>query len=253
MKLTKEETQALAFIASLLLISATARFLGRPGPVEIHGQPVSIAELQTESLALMSPAQQRTTAQGLGWLNLNAATEAEIAQIDNIGPALAAAIVAHREQAGTLTSVHDLREIPGMKKKALEHLADVASFGTWDDPRRLTAPEGRAALAQEPRKKPTGGTGTSTSSRRPPRPAPPRTPIIVRRPEPEREAAKKAVAINTSTAEELTALPGIGPALAARIIARRQTHGPFRDLAALDSVPGIGPALLQRLGPLLRF
>jgi competence protein ComEA len=50
----------------------------------------------------------------------------------------------------------------------------------------------------------------------------------------------------------LEALPGVGPALAARIIAWRTQHGRFSSVAELDSVSGIGPALLAKLGPLLK-
>lgn len=52
------------------------------------------------------------------------------------------------------------------------------------------------------------------------------------------------VNVNAATAEELAALPGVGPTLAERIVAYRDTNGAFVDLAALDAVEGIGPALL---------
>ncbi|HEY7769428.1 helix-hairpin-helix domain-containing protein, partial [Longimicrobium sp.] len=50
---------------------------------------------------------------------------------------------------------------------------------------------------------------------------------------------------NTASADELDRLPGVGPSLAARIVARRTERGRFRTLADLDSVPGVGPALLR--------
>ncbi len=55
--------------------------------------------------------------------------------------------------------------------------------------------------------------------------------------------------VNTATAAQLDELPGIGPSLAAAIIAFRSEHGPFATLDALEQVPGIGPAKLSRLRP----
>jgi competence ComEA-like helix-hairpin-helix protein len=57
--------------------------------------------------------------------------------------------------------------------------------------------------------------------------------------------------LNAMTAAEFEALPGIGAALAARIVSYRESHGGFADIGALDAVPGIGPALLARLRPQL--
>lgn len=51
--------------------------------------------------------------------------------------------------------------------------------------------------------------------------------------------------INQATAEELEKLPGIGPVLAARIVAFREEHGPFRTVDDLLSVSGIGPKTLD--------
>ncbi len=52
--------------------------------------------------------------------------------------------------------------------------------------------------------------------------------------------------VNTATALELEALPGVGPALAARIVAHRQAHGPFRRPEDLLAVSGIGEKTLTR-------
>lgn len=50
------------------------------------------------------------------------------------------------------------------------------------------------------------------------------------------------VNINTASPAELDKLPGIGPALAERIIEYRTANGPFQDLADIKNVPGIGEA-----------
>jgi len=46
--------------------------------------------------------------------------------------------------------------------------------------------------------------------------------------------------INQATAEEFQKLPGIGPALARRIVAFREKHGPFRRVEDLLAIRGIG-------------
>ncbi|HEX2622999.1 MAG TPA: helix-hairpin-helix domain-containing protein [Phototrophicaceae bacterium] len=59
--------------------------------------------------------------------------------------------------------------------------------------------------------------------------------------------------INTATQAEIETLPGVGPALAERIIAYRAEHGRIASLDELDSIEGIGPAMLEDLRPLVSF
>ncbi|MDH5805448.1 MAG: helix-hairpin-helix domain-containing protein, partial [Gemmatimonadota bacterium] len=61
------------------------------------------------------------------------------------------------------------------------------------------------------------------------------------------------VNIDVADALELVRLPGIGPALAARIVDFRSQNGPFGGPDALLGVPGIGRATLRRLEPMLSF
>jgi len=55
--------------------------------------------------------------------------------------------------------------------------------------------------------------------------------------------------INTALAGELADLPGIGPALARRIIEYREEHGFFESVEGLLEVSGIGERVLERLEP----
>lgn len=51
--------------------------------------------------------------------------------------------------------------------------------------------------------------------------------------------------VNRASEADLTALRGIGPALARRIVAYREANGPFRSVEELAQVKGIGAAKLE--------
>ncbi|MFL5761417.1 MAG: ComEA family DNA-binding protein [Thermomicrobiales bacterium] len=84
------------------------------------------------------------------------------------------------------------------------------------------------------------------------------TPVPTRdpnQPAPIDQARPSAVAgpinINTATAAELDTLPGIGPAIAARIVAYRDSHGAFASVDELADVSGISARMVDNLRPLI--
>jgi competence ComEA-like helix-hairpin-helix protein len=63
--------------------------------------------------------------------------------------------------------------------------------------------------------------------------------------------APSRIDLDRADAKELERLPGIGPALARRIVVDRAARGPFRAPQALLRVKGIGPRTLERIRPYL--
>ncbi len=55
------------------------------------------------------------------------------------------------------------------------------------------------------------------------------------------------VDINSAEVNELMTLPGIGEAIARRIIAYREEHGAFTSLDELENVEGIGKTTISRI------
>lgn len=62
-------------------------------------------------------------------------------------------------------------------------------------------------------------------------------------------AISGVVNVNSATAEELSLLPGVGPAKAQAILEYRKQHGAFKRVEELSEVKGIGDKALERMRP----
>lgn len=169
-------------------------------------------------------------------VDLNAADKAELLQIPGVGPTLADAILTHREAAGRFDRVDDLSGVRGIGPKTLDKLRPWVrvSPGGEDQPTAaLPAAGGPDLPVERLERKPTAD-----------RPSPP-TPVAGAG---KKLAAGETIDVNAASADELQRLPGIGPALAGRIVAERGKK-PFSSPDDLRRVSGIGPKTLDRLRP----
>jgi competence protein ComEA len=62
---------------------------------------------------------------------------------------------------------------------------------------------------------------------------------------------KNPLNLNAANAAQLEALPGVGPAMAQKILDYRKQNGGFKSVDELDDVPGIGPKKMETLRPLV--
>ena len=64
-----------------------------------------------------------------------------------------------------------------------------------------------------------------------------------------KELQPESINLNSATKDELIKLPGIGEAMAERIMLYREEHGPFDSVEELTNIKGIGKKKLERISP----
>ena len=199
--------------------------MGRPPePPTLEGEAVLPALLE-ESLEARAEKERRSRPLRPGeTLDPNRSGEEALDRLPGVGPSLARAIIADREKNGGFRSPEDLLRVKGVGPSTLEKLRPLLDFS-----------EGMPLeLGRPPPPRPVGGVTSSrdTASRV--------TGPLTR------------IDLNRASAEELQTLPGIGPALAERILESRRAEGPFSTAEDLLRVRGIGPVTLERIRTLVR-
>lgn len=101
---------------------------------------------------------------------------------------------------------------------------------------------GRAALRKRNAER-------AASKRAPASPAPAVVPSTVYR----QPSTVSLIDLDLAQTPAIESLPRIGPALARRIVANRDSFGAFGSLEGLQRVRGVGPALAKALGDRVRF
>ncbi|HKI96391.1 MAG TPA: ComEA family DNA-binding protein [Gemmatimonadales bacterium] len=215
---TSDDRRAAAVLLALAVLGLAVRWLagpGAPGEVAFRApppEPAARARVAAEATRLARPLGPNER------VDLDRAPAAELARLPRIGPGLAERIVAYRERHGPFGSLEALREMPGVGDGTIAALRPHARFSAPARPSPAVPARARsmgAALLLSP------------SS-----PSP---------------ARARPIHVNSATVAELETLPGIGPSLAARILADRKAHGAYGRPEDLLRVAGIGPATLARL------
>ncbi|HEX8272674.1 MAG TPA: helix-hairpin-helix domain-containing protein [Longimicrobiaceae bacterium] len=216
--MTRQERTGLGVVALLLAFGVGARALRHDPP------PAAWSAAEAEGgaarlLARSGEAAERAERAGrpLGEgerIDPNTASATELERLPRVGPGLAAKIVARRQSAGPFRTLADLDSVPGVGPALLAEIAPRVALAPAPPVSRAASPPRASAAPAAP-------------------------------------AAAGPLDLNTATAAQLEALPGVGPALAGRIVAWRAANGRFRAPAELDRVPGIGEKSLRRILPLV--
>lgn len=150
-----------------------------------------------------------------GSLDLNVATAQELRQLPGVGAQLAQRIVDHRQRHGPFTKLTDLDAVHGIGPATIERLRQFV----------LVSQQGNNPSTP----------GTMQALRSGPKIAP-----------------GEPIDLNLATVQQLQTLPGIGPALAERIIADRQEHGNFKTVNDLTRIRGIKAKTVEKLAPFVK-
>jgi competence protein ComEA len=218
----------LLLVLSLLRLGVDSMFAS--DPILVEGS-TDLSGLLEESLDAKEEEERRTAPFAPGeTLDPNRSSEEELDRLPGIGPSTARAWATARREEGGFGKAEDLLNVPGIGPATLDKIRPFLDFSGGVPLDILDRRRDRT-------------TGPTQSERTNPRVTPPDPPSSGRRP--------RRIDLNRASPQELESLPGIGPALAARIVENRRRYGLFVKPEDLLRVRGIGPATLEGIRELV--
>jgi competence protein ComEA len=216
------ERRALLLLLGLAVAGHAVRFVvtrpsQAPGEIELVRTLPAQSPLahKDSTIALARPLQPGER------VDIDRAGPAEIARLPRVGPALAKRIVADRDARGPFGSLEGLDRVSGVGGGLLTAIAEHAAFsGQVRVPATAALGASGGAVHEVP------GPALFALSR-------------------VNEARR--LALNAASTAQLDSLPGIGRTRAEAIVRDRERNGPFPSVDALTRVPGIKPALVARV------
>lgn len=183
-----------------------------------------------------------------GRVDVNSADVKTLETLPGIGSTLADRIVAGRPYH----SVDDLSKVKGLSKSKINAIQDKITFGTTTTKKSTAKSSKKTTTTPE-----TTSTDTSTSSRSKSSKSTTSESSESKAVSPTGSSTGKlapgqTVNINTATAEQLDALPGIGPSKAQAIIDYRNEHGRFNSIEDIQNVKGIKEGEFSKIKDYIR-
>jgi competence ComEA-like helix-hairpin-helix protein len=210
-RLSNDDRRALGIILGLLLLATAARWVERPRPLLLDSPEVDLVALEEASRAAKPPPRAGPPSSPI---DPNTATASELQRLPGVGPAMALRIIEERERA-PFTCLEDMLRVRGIGAGVLGKIGDHVGLASGAGAGAFTgAGAGNGGVTGRG-----GGVG----------------------------AGGTVVDLNRAGVGELVQISGVGPVLAARLVARRDSLGGYRDWSEVDAVAGVGPAMLLKL------
>ncbi len=171
-----------------------------------------------------------------GKVNINLASEAELASMPGMSGPKAKAVIAYREANGNFKNCGELTKVKGIGQKTVNKLVGICVVHSMPP---MPMPGAHGPMHRGPHK------GPAAEHIQPPTVVPDQAPAEAAQPTDQGDV----ININVADVNQLTHLPTVGAKKAQDIIDYRNTNGPFTSCMDLAKIRGFGQKSLEKLLP----